>query len=99
MNARPGSEHYGLRVPRTGGMIQALIHGGRGVTRLRLFVFIAMLALGVPLWAQAELASRVEAPRPVTIVVFGDSLAQGLWGSLYRQFARQPGVRIVNATR
>jgi len=84
-------------------MIQALIHGGRGVTRLRLFVFIAMLALGVPLWAQAELASRVEAPRPVTIVVFGDSLAQGLWGSLYRQFARQPGVRarvrVVNATR
>jgi uncharacterized protein len=58
-----------------------------------------MLALGAPLLARAELASRVETPRPVTIVVFGDSLAEGLWGSLYRRFAREPGVRIVNASR
>ncbi len=58
-----------------------------------------MLALGAPLLARAELASRVETPRPVTIVVFGDSLAEGLWGSLYRRFAREPGIRVVNATR
>lgn len=41
----------------------------------------------------------METPRPVTIVVFGDSLAEGLWGSLYRRFAREPGMRIVNASR
>jgi uncharacterized protein len=49
--------------------------------------------------ARAELASRTDAPRPFTIVVFGDSLAEGLWGSLFRHFARERGVRIVNAAR
>jgi uncharacterized protein len=80
-------------------MIQTLATAGRGKTRLRLFAFIATLALCLPLSAQAELASRVETLRPVTIVVFGDSLAEGLWGSLYRRFAREPGIRVVNATR
>jgi hypothetical protein len=67
--------------------------------RLRLFVIIAMLALGAPLMARAELTSRLDTSRPVTIVVFGDSLAEGLWGSLYRHFARERGVRIVNAAK
>jgi len=49
--------------------------------------------------ARAELASRPETPRPVTIVVLGDSLAEGLWASLYRRFARDRGIRIVNAAR
>jgi uncharacterized protein len=69
--------------------------------RLRVVVLIVMLMLsgtarGI---AHAELASRSDAPRPVTIVVFGDSLAEGLWGSLFRQFARDRNVRIVNAAR
>lgn len=49
--------------------------------------------------ANAELASRSDARRPVNIVVFGDSLAEGLWGSLFRQFLRDRTVRIVNAAR
>lgn len=65
---------------------------------MRLLVVPVLLALGLPA-AQAETARRSEAPPPVTIVVFGDSLAEGLWGSLYRRFARARDVRIVNATR
>ncbi len=34
---------------------------------------------------------------PVRIVVMGDSLAQGVWGSLYRRFVRTRTMRIVNA--
>lgn len=49
--------------------------------------------------ARAELASRSDPPRVVTIVVLGDSLAEGLWSSLYRQFARERGVRVFNAAR
>lgn len=34
---------------------------------------------------------------PVRIVVMGDSLAEGVWGSLYRRFVRTRTVRIVRA--
>jgi hypothetical protein len=66
---------------------------------LRLAVALALIALAVPPGVRAELAARTDAPRPVTIAVFGDSLAEGLWASLYRLFARDRSVRIVNATR
>ena len=65
---------------------------------MRIILFLALFALGVPA-TRAELASRPEPPRTVTIVVVGDSLAEGLWGGLYRRFARERGVRIVNAAR
>ena len=35
---------------------------------------------------------------PARIVIIGDSLAQGVWGSLYRRFIRTRTLRIVNAT-
>lgn len=66
---------------------------------MRLLAASVVLALALPLSARAELASRAEPSPPVTIAVFGDSLAEGLWGSLYRHFARERGVRLVNATR
>ena len=65
---------------------------------MRLLIALALI-VSAPLAARAELASRTETPPLVTIVVFGDSLAEGLWGSLYRQFARNRGVRIVNAAK
>ncbi len=65
---------------------------------MRLLVASLLVALGAPV-AQAETASRRDRAAPVTIVVFGDSLAEGLWGSLYRHFVRERGVRVVNATR
>jgi hypothetical protein len=70
-----------------------------GACRLHLAIAFALIALASPRGARAELAARAEAPRPVTIAVLGDSLAEGLWGGLYRQFARDRSVRIVNATR
>jgi hypothetical protein len=36
---------------------------------------------------------------PVTIVVFGDSLADGLWAAIYREYARDRSVKVVRATK
>lgn len=66
---------------------------------MRLAAVFALIALAVTPGARAELATRTETPRAVTIAVLGDSLAEGLWGSLYRQFARDRSVRLINATR
>lgn len=66
---------------------------------MRLLAAFILTALAVPVSARSELASRTETAAPATIVVFGDSLAEGLWGGLYRHFARERGVRVVNATR
>lgn len=66
---------------------------------MRLTAVLALIAFATSPVARAELAVRTEAPRPVTIAVLGDSLAEGLWGSFYRQFARDRGVRLINATR
>jgi hypothetical protein len=61
-------------------------------------VLLTLVALGTSA-ARAELASRPDPQPPITVVVFGDSLAEGLWGSLFRRFARDRSVRIVNAAR
>jgi hypothetical protein len=66
---------------------------------LRILVALIVMAFGPLPLARAEIASRAEPTGPVTIAVFGDSLAEGLWGSLYRRFARERGIRVVNATR
>jgi hypothetical protein len=71
----------------------------RGGLCLRFPALFLLLALALPSAARAEVASRAGPAQPVTIAVFGDSLAEGLWGSLYRRFARERGIRIVNATR
>lgn len=36
---------------------------------------------------------------PITIVVFGDSLADGLWAAVYREYARNRAVRVIRATK
>ena len=66
---------------------------------MRLLAVLALLALAVPGTPRAELASRSETAPPVTVAIFGDSLAEGLWGALHRHFAGERGVRIFNATR
>ncbi len=66
---------------------------------MRVGIVLAALVLAAPQGARAEMAARTEGARPVTIAVLGDSLAEGLWGSLYRRFARSPDIRIINATR
>mgnify|MGYP006273242275 FL=1 len=40
----------------------------------------------------AHAQTRAEPPEPVTIAVFGDSLADGLWTGLYRAFRNDPRV-------
>jgi hypothetical protein len=91
-----------LRRRGTGGIIFTLTLATQGRSHLRRLILIALVVLGAPP-ARAELASRREAPRAVTIVVFGDSLAEGLWASLHRHFARDREaslrVRVVNATK
>lgn len=66
---------------------------------MRIFAASVVVALALPQTALAESASRPQTLHPATIAVFGDSLAEGLWASLYRRFARERGIRIVNATR
>lgn len=66
---------------------------------MRILAASVAVALALPSSALAESASRPPSSHPVTIAVFGDSLAEGLWASLYRRFARERDIRIVNATR
>jgi hypothetical protein len=42
-------------------------------------------------------AAVQQPPAPVSFVVIGDSLAEGVWGSLYRRFYRTRAIRVVNA--
>jgi hypothetical protein len=59
--------------------------------------FLLSPALALP--AAAEFASRPEERGPVRIVVLGDSLGEGLWASLFRQFYRAKGLQIINAAK
>ena len=58
-----------------------------------------LLSPAAALPAAAEIASRPEERGPIRIVVLGDSLGEGLWASLYRQFYRTKGIQIINAAR
>jgi len=49
--------------------------------------------------ARAELASRPDERRPVHIAVLGDSLGEGLWASLYRQYWRKRSVKVFNLAK
>lgn len=88
-----------MRLDGTGGNIALSTVAQPGSLLLRLVHAVLLIALAFPPAAHAELAVRSAVPRPVTIAVLGDSLAEGLWGSLYRQFARDRSVRIINASR
>ena len=57
---------------------------------------LAVLAAGPAAAApKTTLAKR----KPVTIVVFGDSLADGLWAAIYREYARDRSVQVIRATK
>jgi hypothetical protein len=62
-----------------------------------LVVFLVVAALAAP--ARGEIASRADERRPAYVVVLGDSLAEGLWGSLFRRYLRDRRVRVINASR
>lgn len=67
---------------------------------MRLGSIALVLALGLSAGtAHGELASRTEQQRIVRVAVLGDSLAEGLWASLYRRFLRNRAVRVVNLAR
>lgn len=72
---------------------------GEWSLRRRLLVVIGLaVALGAPS-ARAELASRPDERRPVHIGVLGDSLGEGLWASLYRQYYRHRSVKVFNLAK
>jgi hypothetical protein len=60
-------------------------------------------ALGPPSAARADEKEtgreKDKAPAPVNLVVLGDSLADGLWGSYTRAYVRMRHVKIVRATQ
>lgn len=60
------------------------------------FLSLAAVGLGP---AAATPKSTIARQRSVTIVVFGDSLADGLWAAIYREFARDRRIRVVRASK
>lgn len=71
----------------------------RGALRLAALLVMAGAA---PALAQAPMASAPAADPPVSplnLVVIGDSLGQGVWGSLYWRFQSTRDVRVINATK
>lgn len=60
----------------------------------------AVLGCAMPALAQSPMASAPAADPPVSpfnLVVVGDSLGQGVWGSLYWRFYSTREVRVINA--
>lgn len=62
--------------------------------------------LAVSMAAALALGSAIAAPKttlakrkPITIVVFGDSLADGLWAAIYREYARDRSVQVIRASK
>ncbi|QQA44473.1 GDSL-type esterase/lipase family protein [Pelagovum pacificum] len=59
----------------------------------------AALLLAIPGVSRAEPLSSLDCPsEPSSIVVLGDSLADGLWGSFYRAFIRCDQVTVLRRT-
>ncbi len=52
-----------------------------------------------PALARAEEKEKDKPPAPVNLVVFGDSLADGLWGSYTRAYVRLRHIKVVRATQ
>lgn len=85
-------------------MESSRVPGDAAASRRRALSLIgALAALGVaPSLAQTVTTSAASVVPPVpalTIVMIGDSLGQGVWGSLYWRFHSTRDVRVVNATR
>lgn len=64
-----------------------------------IFLAGAMLALLSAGWAGAAPKTALAKRKPVTIVVFGDSLADGLWAAIYREYARDRSVQVIRASK
>jgi hypothetical protein len=61
-----------------------------------LIVFAVAVCAGA---ARGEMASRPDERRAVNIAVLGDSLGEGLWASLYRQYWRNRSVKVFNLAK
>ncbi len=64
--------------------------------RLVLGVIAAAMCAGA---VHGEMASRPDERRTVNIAVLGDSLGEGLWASLYRQYWRSRKVKVFNLAK
>jgi hypothetical protein len=62
-------------------------------------VSIAMLVTVAAGSSVAAPKTKLSKSGPVTIIVFGDSLADGLWAAIYREYARNRAVKVVRATK
>ncbi|MBX3501847.1 MAG: DUF459 domain-containing protein [Alphaproteobacteria bacterium] len=73
------------------------------LTRRRALSLAGLLALAGAIPALAQTASAPPADPlpalPLNLVVVGDSLGQGVWGSLYWRFYATREVRVINATK
>jgi hypothetical protein len=73
------------------------------LTRRRTLSLAGLLALAGAIPALAQTASVPAAdpvpPPPFNLLVVGDSLGQGVWGSLYWRFYATREVRVINATK
>ncbi len=68
--------------------------------RLKSFTFaLTLLTAALATHAPAHATdSKAAKPKPIIIVVVGDSLADGLWASLYRAYIKKRYVRVVRET-
>jgi uncharacterized protein len=73
------------------------------LTRRRVLSAVGLLALAgaMPVLAQAPSSTVPTSaePAPFNLVVVGDSLGQGVWGSLYWRFYATREVKVINATK
>jgi len=67
--------------------------------RRRVLGALVIAAFACAVGARAELASRPDERRPIHIAVLGDSLGEGLWASLFRQYWRNRSVKIIRLAR
>jgi len=68
-----------------------------------LLLLCTLLPLAVPLSAGAEqptnTAAEPEPPKHLTVAVLGDSLADGVWGALYRKHVREKRLTIYRGAK
>ncbi len=60
---------------------------------------VAALSIAGAAPSAAQPKTALAKHKPITIVVFGDSLADGLWAAIYREYARNHSVKVVRASK
>lgn len=61
-------------------------------------ILLVALLVGSPALGREE-AAVSSTKKPFTLVVFGDSLADGLWGGLYRALQKDPSIVVLRRAR